>query len=195
MSIPVSAPPAPFDYAARTLASERLELEAIAPGHADLVFDELADPALYTYLGPAPVDAAAMRARFTRIANPHAPTGELWLNYAVRERETGRYVGYMQATVKPDRTAYLAYFVFRRAQRRGIAREACAAVLAHLWHDCAVTTVRIEVDTRNQPSQRLAEALGLARVGGASPTDPVHGAPAWDYVYRLDRPAPGARSA
>ena len=185
----VPAAPATFEYAPRPLASARLAMEPIAASHADALFEGLADPALYTFIGPPPASVDAMRERFRRLADPHGPGGELWLNHAVRWRPAGAYVGCVQATVRPDRTAYIAYFVFRAAQRQGIAHEACVALLDHLWRDCGVGLVRIECDTRNVPSQRLAEALGFAREGGARATDPVHGAPAFDYVYRLERPA------
>ena len=174
-------------YRAAPLDSARLRLEPITCAHADALFAGLCDPALYRWLDAPAADLAGLRRRFERLAKPARPDGQLWLNFAVRDRSADQYIGYVQATVNADRSAHVAYFVFTPFQRRGYAREAVQCLLAHLFDACKSTSVQIEVDTRNEPSQRVAEALGFRREPGAQAALNA-GAPALDYVYRLDRP-------
>jgi ribosomal-protein-alanine N-acetyltransferase len=86
------------------------------------------------------------------------------LNFAVRLRQDGSraaasYVGTLEATVYPDRSARVAYTVFVSFWGRGYAREGCARLLEHLIEDYGVRVVTAEMDTRNAASVSLAEAL------------------------------------
>jgi [ribosomal protein S5]-alanine N-acetyltransferase len=174
-------------YRAAPLDSARLHLEPITPAHAEALFPGLCDPALYRWLDAPAADLAGLRRRFERLAKPVRPDGQLWLNFAVRDRSEDQYVGYVQATVNADLRAHVAYFVFTPFQRRGYAREAVQCLLEHVFDACHSTSVQIEVDTRNEPSQRVAEALGFRRDPGAQAVINA-GAPSLDYVYRLERP-------
>jgi ribosomal-protein-alanine N-acetyltransferase len=180
---------APLIFVGGALTSERLLLEPLRPAHAELMFDGFADPGLYRWIDVVPpADRDDLRLRFERIAVPYAPTGDLWLNWAVRLRETGPYVGLVEATVRPDRAVYLAYYVFAASQRQGYGREACAAVLDHLWRAYDAIEVRCEMDYRNVPSRCLAEALGFRR-RTRNVARTLRGEVAVDYRYRLKRPA------
>ena len=76
---------APLLYVGGTLVTQRLALEPLKPGHADAMFEGFADPALYLWVNAdPPKDIEDLRARFTRIAEPYAPGGELWLNCGAR---------------------------------------------------------------------------------------------------------------
>ena len=166
-------------------ATPRLAFEPLAPAHAAEAAPFLADPAMWRYIPrPAPTADDVAR-RFAVVSVVERPNGDRWLNWLVRRRADGQAVGLVETTVSPQGRAYLAYFVFVPFQRQGYAREACAAVLACLREQCAVTAVDAEVDTRNETSQRLLAALGFARDEARQPADPIGGAPAWDYRYRL----------
>ena len=155
---------APLLYVGGTLVTPRLALEPLTPGHADAMFEGFADPALYLWVNAEPPkDVEDLRARFTRIAEPYAPRGELWLNWAVRKTEGGAYAGLVEATVRADRIVFLAYYVFTSYMRQGIAREACTAVIDHLWRAYDAREIRADSDFRNVPSRCLVEALGFAR--------------------------------
>jgi ribosomal-protein-alanine N-acetyltransferase len=181
---------APLIYVGGTLSTERLRLEPLRPEHAAGMFDGFSDPSLYRWI-PAdpPADADELRHRFERIAEPYAPTGELWLNWAARQRDGDAYVGLVEATVRPDRVVYLAYYVFRAYGRQGYAREACAAVLDHLWRAYDAVEVRCEMDYRNVPSRCLAESLGFVR-RTRTVARRLRGEETVDYRYRLKRPRP-----
>jgi len=180
---------APLLYVGGTLSSRRLSLEPLTPGHADAMYEGFADPALYLWVNAEPPkDEDDLRGRFARIAEPYAPGGALWLNWAIRFNEAGAYAGLIEATVRPDRIVFLAYYVFTKFMRRGIAREACTAVIDHLFRAYDAAEIRADSDFRNVPSRCLVEALGFTRRTRHIVTM-LRGAPSYDYRYRLKRPA------
>jgi RimJ/RimL family protein N-acetyltransferase len=71
--------------------------------------------------------------------------------------------------------------------RRGIAHEACAAVIDHLWRAYDAAEIRADIDFRNVPSRCLVEGLGFVRRARHIVTT-LRGAPSYDYRYRLKRP-------
>jgi RimJ/RimL family protein N-acetyltransferase len=190
--------------------SERLAYEPLGVAHMPLLA-AWADPELYRWIGDAPT-LAQVASRVSRITTRPPPPGELWRNWVARRRADDACVGVVEATIcenedaaspppavpgqgqivrpteRPGRHALLAYFVFAAFQRRGYAREACAAALAHLHAHHAVRSVVASVDTRNLASQRLVEALGFVREDGLFAADPIGGEPAWDFRYRLVLP-------
>jgi ribosomal-protein-alanine N-acetyltransferase len=184
---------APLLFVGGTLASGRLTLEPLTPAHAALMFDGFADRGLYQWIDadpPASIDD--LRLRFERIANPYAPGGELWLNWAARRTSDGLYLGLVEATIRPDRVVFLAYYVFTAYARQGYAREACAAVIDHLWRAYDAAEIRADMDYRNVPSRCLVEALGFAR-RARHIASTLRGAASIEYRYRLKRPSANPR--
>jgi RimJ/RimL family protein N-acetyltransferase len=175
----------PLAYVPFTAETARLELEVLTPEHAPRLIAGLADPSLYAWLDWTTPDLESLTRRFENICRRPAPDGQVWLNWAVRRRDDGRYAGLAEATVYPNREANLAYFVFTSEQRQGFAVEATAAVIAHLRRDYGVHTFLIAADIRNVASHRVAERLGLERVGGPEPAGTLRGEPAFDYRYVL----------
>jgi ribosomal-protein-alanine N-acetyltransferase len=179
---------APLIFVGGALTTPRLLLEPLTPAHAPLMFEGFADPVLYRWVNAEPpADVADLQHRFERIANPYAPSGELWLNWAVRLTGAGAYAGLIEATVRPDRIVFLAYYVFTAFARQGIAREACAAVIEHLWRAYDAAEVRADMDFHNVPSRSLVESLGFVRRTRNIVTT-LRSQPSIDYRYRLKRP-------
>lgn len=184
---------APLLYIGGTLCTERLLLEPLEARHAEKMYEGFADPALYTWLNVTPPhDVDDLQTRFARIAKPYAPNGELWLNWPVRTTAGDRHVGLVEATMRPDRVVYLAYFVFTPYVRRGYAREACQTVIEHLWRAYDAVEVRADMDYHNVPSRCLVESLGFVRRTHNRPTT-LRGRASLDYRYRLRRPGTRAR--
>jgi RimJ/RimL family protein N-acetyltransferase len=147
----------------------------------------LADPELYRHLphGP-PADATFLEQRFRRLAVRRSPDGsQQWLNWVVRARGRRDAVGLVEVSVEGTQ-AHLAYFVARTHWRRGIAREACAAVLEHLREDLGVTEAIAEMDTRNTASRALVASLRFERTALHRDADVIDGQPSHEYEYRLD---------
>ena len=175
-----------------TLETGRLVLEPLLPEHAPLLFEGLADERLHRFIPTdAPESAEALETRYRKLSSRRSPDGaEVWLNYAMRLREEGTlpnasYVGMLEATVFPNRSAYIAYTVFVPFWRQGYAREGCARMLRHLLEDYRVRVVVAEMDTRNAASVSLAEALGFERVGTTLGADHFKGSVSDEHRYEL----------
>jgi RimJ/RimL family protein N-acetyltransferase len=173
------------------LETPRLVLEPIVVGHAAALFEVLQAPDLYIYIPQEPPSSLeALTARFEALSSRHSPDGkEDWLNWALRQRATDVYVGTVQATVRADHTALLAYMIFPAFWRQGYAQEACARVIAHLFEDYHVSRVAAELDTRNIASIRLVEALRFARVATTPGADFFKGTVSDEYRYELSSAA------
>jgi RimJ/RimL family protein N-acetyltransferase len=168
------------------LETSRLFLEPILPAHAPMLYESLRDEKLYQFIPqdpPAPLQA--LTDRYDSLSARRSPDGrEAWLNWAVRERGSGDYVGTLEATVH-DRKATVAYMVFVPYQRRGYAAEACARLLEHLVDDYRVGVVAAEIDTRNAASIALVESLGFERVGFQKDADHFKGSTSDEYRYEI----------
>jgi [ribosomal protein S5]-alanine N-acetyltransferase len=169
------------------LETARLLLEPLVVGHAAALFEAIQSPNLYTYIPQNPPSSPeALKTRFEALSGRRSPDGhEDWLNWALHQRTTGVYVGTVQATIRADQTALLAYMIFVPFWRQGYARESCARVLAHLFEDYHVSRVAAEIDTRNTASIRLVEALGFTRVATTPGADFFKGATSDEYRYEL----------
>src|SRR5438093_12100480 len=95
----------------KLLQSTRLLLEPLVPSHASELFGGLSDMRLYEFIAEEPPSSqTSLRARYERLTIRQSDDGnELWLNWALKTIETPRYVGYVQASVRRDGTADIAY--------------------------------------------------------------------------------------
>jgi ribosomal-protein-alanine N-acetyltransferase len=170
----------------RTLISPRLALEPIEGRHAEALFGLLQDPSIYVYVPTEPpASVSALRERYEYLARRKSPDGrEAWLNWAVRVQETGAYAGTIQATVRPDATALLAYELGAGHRGAGYATEACEAVIRELVDGHGVAEVVALVDTRNARSIRLLERLGFERTRHVVGADHFKGSSSDEYEYR-----------
>jgi RimJ/RimL family protein N-acetyltransferase len=82
---------------------------------------------------------------------------------------------------------YSPYEVFQRYRRRGIARAAVSALITHLFQDASIHRVCALVDTRNQSSWQLLEALRFRRIAMIENADPFKGERSDEYSYELRR--------
>ena len=118
-------------------STERLDLEPLAVTHAAELAPLLDDASLHEFTGGAPLPAAALAARYARLAARRSPDGgQLWGNWVVRIRATGAAAGIMQATLPAGGPAAgpaeVAWVVVRAAQGRGYAKEAARSLVAVL---------------------------------------------------------------
>jgi RimJ/RimL family protein N-acetyltransferase len=141
-------------HAAQPLTSTRLALEPLAIGHAAEMVAELADPVLYEYIGGEPPSEAELTARYARQV-----AGEGWLNWVLRERSSGHAVGTVQATLR-EGGAELAWVVSTRAQGKGYATEATAAVIEWLREN-GIQTFVAHVNPDHEASKAVAARLGF----------------------------------
>ncbi|WP_406058945.1 GNAT family N-acetyltransferase [Streptomyces sp. NBC_01077] len=152
---------------ARTARTPRLDLEPLAVAHADEMTGVLADPALHTFIGGAPLTAPELRARYERLTAGSPDPATVWCNWVVRLRTENRLAGTVQATLTDDgRVAEVAWVIGTEWQGRGIAREAAEALVALLLEHGAHTIV-----AHVHPDHTASAAV--ARAAGLTPTDRV----------------------
>lgn len=147
------------------LQTARLRLDVLEPHHAELLFAGLRDEQLYEFCEDEPPErVTSLAARYGRLATRSSPDGsEIWLNWSIWARDEVRYVGFVQATLLPDRSAQIAYRLVRDAWGKGYAREAVTAMLAHVRSAWDVSEFIATVDARNKRSIATLEALGFSR--------------------------------
>jgi RimJ/RimL family protein N-acetyltransferase len=169
------------------IATARLQLEPAQARHAEAMFAGLSDKLAYEFIPDAPPGCVAvLAARYARLATGKSPNGrELWLNWMIKSLQYSEFVGYVQATIRPEEAAMLiAYHVFPAHWGQGVGREAVAGMLAHCQAVHHVREARAYIDTRNLPSRRLVEALGFERVALIEQADFFHGEVSDEFLYR-----------
>ena len=147
----------------RAVATPRLLLEPQTAAHAAEMYALLADPALYRHENEPPPSAEWLRERFARLETRRSGDGrEEWLNWVIRLRDGGALAGYVQATVRADGSAAIAYVLGSARWGRGLATEAVRAMIGELAAHHGVRTLRAVLKRSNEPSLRLLQRLGFA---------------------------------
>jgi ribosomal-protein-alanine N-acetyltransferase len=169
------------------LHTPRLRLEPQAERHAEGLFVPLGDARLYTYIPQEPpASLQALRERLAWLSARRSPKGdELWLNWVLCDAHTGAYLGRVQATVRGDAPAYIAYEVFPAFWHQGYATEACIRMICWLIDDMHVEHFSAEVDSLNTASLRLLERLGFRRVTLRANADHFKGRASDEWLLRL----------
>ena len=149
---------------ARRVASPRLALDPLRLEDADELAALLDDLSLHRFIGGKPATPEELRARLERQVRGRSPDGkDVWLNWVVRERRTGRIVGTMQATIRVEQTsriAVLAWVVGSAHQGQGMATEA-AGLMASWLRRQGIVRLRAHIHPQHNSSMAIAAAMGL----------------------------------
>lgn len=161
---------APTDWraaAGETLVTRRLVMRPLRPEDAGEMVSVLSDDRLHAFTGGHPLSAAELERRYLRLAAGASPTGnEKWLNWIVRQRETGNAIGTVQATVTTSASdpttaqALVAWIIGIPWQRSGFATESAIRLIDWLA-DKRVTSVAAHIHPEHIASQRVAARAGL----------------------------------
>jgi ribosomal-protein-alanine N-acetyltransferase len=144
------------------LEAEGLTLEPQVAAHAAQMFVVLGDPAIYEFENEPPPSVEWLRARFGKLESRLSADGkERWLNWVIRI-PTGDLIGYVQATVRPDGHAAIAYELASAYWGRGLARRAVQAMIAELVAHYRVRSLSAVSKRGNLRSMRLLDRLGFA---------------------------------
>lgn len=102
------------------------------PSRAKGLWQALSDPRLFDVLGEAPPsDCEHVRQRVTRLQSGRSPRGaEVWLSWTIFHG--GRLVGWVRATIAPDRTASIAFALCPNVLGQVAPRAACQQLLRAL---------------------------------------------------------------
>lgn len=153
-----------------TIATASFTLEPQVAAHAEEMFGVLSDPAIYEYENEPPASLEWLRARFARLESRQSPDGqEQWLNWVIR-LPTSELAGYVQATVRPNGRAAIAYELSSKYWGRGLASRAVQAMIADLLEHYQVRGLSAVFKRENHRSMRLLERLGFSL---ASPEEQV----------------------
>jgi [ribosomal protein S5]-alanine N-acetyltransferase len=145
----------------RIIETARLTLEPQTVAHAQAMFAVLSDRRIYEHENEPPPSLEWLRARFARLESRHSPDGnEQWLNWVIR-LPTCELIGYVQATVRANGAAAIAYELASAYWGRGLAYEAVQAMLAELVARYGVRAVSAVLKRENRRSLRLLERLGF----------------------------------
>jgi len=171
------------------IETANLRLEPIRQDHAVLLFASLSDAQLYALMPEEPPQSlAALEKRYAFLQGGKSPDGrEHWLNWTMFDRRTDTPVGTFQATVRDDAPSDLAYVVIKPHWRRGIASEAGAGVIEHVFARYPTPLLAANMDTRNLASIRLVESLGFKRTAFIANADTFKGMSSDEYRYEMTR--------
>ena len=149
---------------AEPIETPRLTLEPLRVEHAGEMHSVLDDSALHTYTGGTPPTNDQLRRRYAIQERGHSPDGtQGWLNWIVRERETGAAVATVQATLTrdgPQLQAEVAWVTGVAHQGRGYAKEAAAAMVRWLRGKGA-RNITAHIHPDHPASIAVAAHLGL----------------------------------
>lgn len=158
------------------LRTNRLLLEPQTAAHAAEMFAVLSDPAIYQFENEPPASLAALEDRYRRLESRRSADGrELWLNWVARSVERGDALGYVQATIRADSTALIAYEFGSAHWGRGWAREAVEAMLDEIVRAYGAAMAGAVFKKANFRSRRLLQRLGFGAVEGGAFPGPLAG--------------------
>ena len=152
------------------------------------VFPLLSDDSLYTYLPTEPPQIDKLEGQYLFWEQCMSPDKtEYWLNWVVFEKKTQEIVGTLQAGIHIEsQVATIAYLIGRAFQGKGYGTEGVTSMIEHLKSNYEVSHIKAWIDTRNVPSLRLVEKVGMKRVEFIEKADHFKGSDSDEYVYALD---------
>jgi len=171
------------------IETANLRLEPLRKDHAAAVFAPLSDAQLYALMPEEPPQSlTALEKRYAFLELGKSPDGkEHWLNWIMLDGRTEEPLGTFQATVRDAAASDIAYIVFSAHWRRGIATEAGAGVIAHVFGRYPTPLLAANMDTRNAASIKLVESLGFVRTALIQNADRFKGMTSDEYRYELTR--------
>jgi ribosomal-protein-alanine N-acetyltransferase len=146
----------------RTLVTSNCTLKPLTVAHAHEMFCVLSDPAIYEFENEPPESEEWLAQRYELLESRRSPDGaERWLNWVIR-LPGGELAGYVQATVLPSRTSYIAYELNSRYWRRRIGTRAVTAMLDELHSTYEVHTFVAVFKSANHRSAAFLRSLGFS---------------------------------
>lgn len=166
--------------------TSRLAFEPVGADHAAALFPALCDPLVYEHLGCDPPPSVAWLSRqFARVAAgppPHRPD-EQWLNFGVRLKADGQWIGRVEATARPQ-WAEVACLFGSEHWRRGYAAESLAWLQRHLGAAHGIGEFWATTAPANSRSIRLLLRSGY-QPSALSDARPLASYQPGDKVFRL----------
>ena len=169
-----------------------LVFETLQEHHAIELHDALLDPRLYPFIPEDPPRSLErLQAAFREFqAGAPAGSGEVWLNWVIRDGSTNACIGTLQASRLASGQLWVGYKIIPPWWSRGVATAGLRWLLDELQSRFPGVPVLASVDTRNVASVRVLQkcAFDLLRREDAE----LHGEKTEDFIYGLSRPNEGA---
>ena len=145
------------------LAAGRVVLRELEPEDAEAFARLAGDAAVYRYMKVGPADhAAALRSLEWKLLRARQPERNV---YELAIEEDGRFVGTVALHPHGGGTAELAFSLVPEATGRGLAGEACRAVVDFGADVLDVHRVFATCDVENERAAALLERLGMVLEG------------------------------
>jgi len=144
---------------APVLTSARLRLRPRTVADAEALFPTLSDPAAMTYWSHAPYETIeAVRASFVE-------GDERWRSWSITLPTDDAAIGFVATGEKRPGVWEIGYVLARAHGGAGLAREAVACVIDHLFVTEGQRRVFADTDPDNVRSNALLKALGFTLEG------------------------------
>lgn len=149
----------------------------------------LNDPRIFRFLPDDPPSLEHLERHYDYLSGGKSPDGrEAWLTWILMPLEhEAAPIGFIQATVREPETFHIAYVLNPAHWRRGYGREAVTALLDLVFERYQVELAIAELDTRNEASRCLMEALGFQCKRTVHDAAEFKGTTSHEYVYELTR--------
>jgi RimJ/RimL family protein N-acetyltransferase len=148
----------------------RLQYERLLPEHLDQLVGVLLSPAVYEHLEDHLPSLTEFKRGLERAmaGPPPEQRDQIWLNYLVRQAETGQMLGRLEATIH-DGLAEVAFLFDPSHWGKGYAREGLAWLHARLGSDHGISRFWATTVPANWRSQKLLLASGYRQIHGQAP--------------------------
>lgn len=152
-----------MDFLENKIETENFILEPITVSHAKELFDLFQDKELYIFIPiDAPKSVESLKLKFEKWQKRYSEDkNEIWINYAILDKKTKKYKGTLQATIIKNAETYIAYEIFPKYWRNGIAKECVSRLIDILFIEFKSEIITAHLDTRNTASLKLLESLNF----------------------------------
>ncbi|MCX9158629.1 GNAT family N-acetyltransferase [Niveibacterium sp. 24ML] len=167
-----------------TLALQSLVYEPLSEEHAIELHNDFLDERLYHFIPEGPPRSLEALQREYAEFNAGAPagSGEVWLNWAIRDGASGTCVGTLQATRFADGLLWVGYKIVPSAWGKGIATSALSWLTGELFTKFDGQPLLAAVDTRNFSSIRVLEKCQF-KLQRKEPAE-LHGKQTEDFIFQ-----------
>lgn len=167
-------------------ATTRLVLRRLSPADLAAFQAYRHDPAVGLYQGWTPQSDEAALAFINEMAAAPLLAPGAWIQLGIGDGATDHLLGDIGLRLAEDSAeAEVGISLAADAQGRGLATEALRAAFALLFALTPARRVIGHVDSRNAPSIRLLERVGMRRLDTVDAV--FRGAPCREHVYALER--------
>ncbi len=165
------------------LALQSLTYEPLGVEHAAELHSQFLDEQLYHFIPEGPPRSLEALQREYAEFNAGAPagSGEVWLNWAIRDRASSHCVGTLQATRFADGLLWVGYKIVPSAWGKGVATSALSWLTSELFRKFSGQPLLAAVDTRNLSSIRVLEKCRF-KLLRKEPAE-LHGRQTEDFIF------------